>query len=84
MKIIDRVANEWESVAIRLYFEHHDISRIKKDHPNQCRSACSTVFGEWLEGGGRLPTTWETLTKALVEANLGEVAADIKDIILGH
>ena len=78
MKIVDRVANEWERVATQLYFELHDIRRIKKDHPNDCRATCSTVFGEWLEGSDRLPTTWDTLIKALVEANFSEVAADIK------
>ena len=81
LKLIDKVASEWERVATRLYFELHDISRIERDHHNDCRSACSAMFGEWLEG--KVPT-WETLIKAFGEADISEVAADIKIIIQGH
>ena len=86
LKIIDRVAYDWQSVAAQLYFEHYDIIRIEKDHPNDCRSACSAMFGEWLhvEDKGRLPKTWDTLIKAFVEANFSEVAADVKVIIQGN
>ena len=84
VKTIDRVADKWERVATQLYFEHYDINRIRRDHPNDCRTACSNVFSEWLEGKGRLPTTWETLIKAFEEAELSEVAADIKVTLLGH
>ena len=84
LKLIDKVASEWERVATRLYFELHDISRIKRDHHNDCRSACLAMFGEWLEGKVRLPTTWEMLIKAFGEADISEMTADIKIITEGH
>ena len=39
------------------------------------------MFSEWLEGKGRTPTTWETVIKALEEADLGEVAQDLKEVL---
>ena len=33
---------------------------------------------EWLRGNGRKPTTWNTIIKALEEADLVELAADLK------
>ena len=84
LKLIDKVASEWERVATNLYFEHYDIRCIKRDHPKDCKSACLAMFGEWLEGKARLPTTWETLIKAFNEADISEVATDVNIIIQGH
>ena len=39
------------------------------------------MFSDWLEGKGRQPTTWETLIKALEEADFSEVANDLKDVL---
>lgn len=39
------------------------------------------MFSDWLEGKGRQPTTWETLIEALEEANLSELANDLKETL---
>ena len=39
------------------------------------------MFSEWLEGKGRTPTNWETVIKSLEEAELGEVAQDLKEVL---
>ena len=39
------------------------------------------MFMEWLEGKGRSPKTWETVIEALEEADLSEVASDLKDVL---
>ena len=78
----DRVAAEWEEVATRLYFEGYDIKRIKKDNHHQSREACHAMLSEWLEGNGREPKTWETIIKALEEAQLSEVAKELSNIII--
>ena len=78
VKVIEQAAAKWEKVATRLYFESHDISRIRKDYHQQTIEACRTVFIEWLQGKGRKPTTWDTVIKALEEADLSELAGDLK------
>ena len=80
IKIIDRVAAEWKTVALRLQFEDHYIKNIEKDCHFQVVSACRTMFTQWLEGNGRKPTTWETLINALEKANLYTVAEDLRKI----
>ena len=54
---------------------------IKRDNHFQSVDACHAMFSEWLEGKGRTPTTWETVIKALEEADLGEVAQDLKEVL---
>ena len=81
VKVIENAAAKWEEVATRLYFESHDISRIRKDYHQQTIEACRTVFIEWLQGKGRKPTTWDTVIKALEEADLSELAGDLKVVL---
>ena len=71
----------WERVATRLHFEGHEITCIKRDNPIRCEDACHAMFSKWLEGKGRTPTNWDTVIKALEEANLGEVAVDLKEVL---
>ena len=78
--MINRTASVWEKVATRLYFKGHDILTIERNKP-QAEDASRTMFIEWLEGKGRTPITWETIIRALAEAELAEVAEDLKNII---
>ena len=81
VKIIDTVASKWDRVALRLHFSGSDISRIERDHHQMCSQACRTMFGEWLEGKGRKPITWDTLLTALIEAEFSELASNVETII---
>ena len=80
VKVIDMVAAEWDSVALRLHFESYDISRIERDHPQQCVQASITLFTEWIKGKGRQPSSWHTLIEALKETRLQSVASDLESI----
>ena len=80
MNVIDKTACAWEKVAIRLHFEGHDISRIRRNE-RQAEDACRTMFTEWLEGKGRTPTTWGTVLQALNEARQGELANDLEEVL---
>ena len=80
VRLIRRTASDWECVATRLYFEGHEIRSLRADH-HQVIDACREMFIEWLEGKGRLPKTWETVITALEEADLSEVASDLKDVL---
>ena len=81
VKVIKQAAAKWESVATSLHFESHDINCIRKDYPQQSVDACRTVFNEWLQGYGRKPTTWNTVIKALEEAELSELAGELKVVL---
>ena len=81
MRVIERAAAKWVSVATRLHFESHDISRIREDYNQQTIKACQAVFIEWLEGKGRTPTTWNTVIKVLEEADLSELAGELKIVL---
>ena len=80
VKVIETVASTWNKIALRLYFSHHDISRINRDNREQSMEAMSAVFMEWLEGKGRKPTTWETLITALKESGHLIITSDLQVI----
>ena len=81
VKVIEQAAAKWEKVATRLYFEGHDIDCIRKDYPQQTVEACRSVFIKWLQGRGRKPTSWDTVIMALKEADLSELAGDLKFVL---
>lgn len=82
LRVIEQIAAKWERVATRLYFESHDISRIKKDNPLQSVESCQTVLIEWLNGKGRKPVSWGTFVNALNEADLSELGKNLEDMLL--
>ena len=81
--IIRTVASEWRQIATRLKFGHHDISRIEKDNPRDCRDACRQMFSEWLDGNGRKPITWKTLVNVLEESEHCRLARKLEMITCG-
>ena len=83
VKLINVVASNWDSIALRLHFEHFDIEQIKRDYYQQCALACRTMFSEWLDGKGRSPASWNTLIKALRESQSDhEKQAEMSKIIM--
>ena len=78
---MESTAANWKRLATRLYFEYRHINRIELDTHFRCREACWQVCSEWLGGAGRKPANWETLIAALNEAELSELAKDLKIII---
>ena len=81
VRVIDRVAAKWEKVATRLHFEGHEIKRIERDNHYQSTDSCRAMLIEWLGGNGREPKTWETIIKALIEADLSTCAEDLNWIM---
>jgi hypothetical protein len=84
VKVIESVAARWEEVAVRLYFNHHAIERIKRDNHYQTTPSCRTMFGEWIDGKGeiRQPINWKTLVTVLKEAEFSELASDLQDLVV--
>ena len=81
IKVINRTASSWERVALRLHFEGHEIKGMAKDNHYQTEDACRDMFSEWLLGKGREPRTWTTVITALEEADLSEVANNLKQVL---
>ena len=81
MKVIERAAFKWDTLAIRLYFDSYDVQRVERDSHHQTIHACRSVLMEWLEGKGRTPTTWDILIKALNEAELSLLASDLNLVL---
>ena len=75
------MASKWDKIAIRLHFSGHDISRIERDHKESVVRACQAMFSEWLEGKSRKPITWNTLIKALKEAEYSELASEVETVL---
>ena len=82
VRVIQNVASRWKCVATRLHFEAHDIDRIAEDSHHQTYQACHKMFSEWLTTGNfRRPINWETLIKALNEADFSVIASELQTII---
>ena len=80
VRVIKRIAWRWDDVATRLHFDLDDINRIKRDNLNSNLS-CREMFSLWLKGEGRQPADWETLIKALREAEFSELAEELQSIL---
>ena len=80
VRVIKRVTPRWEEVATRLHFDHNDIECIKKDNYYKNNPSCREMFSLWLKGKGRRPADWETLIKAVREAEFSELAEAAKEV----
>ena len=70
-------------IATRLYFEGGAIEKISRDSSDMSQ-ACRTVFIKWLEGENdelRVPRMWDTVIKALKEAELGQLAGNLEAVL---
>jgi hypothetical protein len=75
LRIMKKVAPEWDEVAVALGFDGARIKTIEMGAHHQPRKACREIFTEWLNGGRNLqPPTWDVLIQSLIAANLTEIA----------
>ena len=84
VEIIRKAAGVWERIATRLHFEGDEIKRIARDNHHKTEDACRDVFSQWRQGKGRQPKTWQTVIKAVEEAELSELAKDLKCALGGQ
>ena len=50
VRVIARVASEWEKLALALSIEAYIMRTIKRNHGNSCEDACTDLLKRWLEG----------------------------------
>ena len=81
VRVIARIASEWEKLALALSIEAYIMRTIKRNHGNSCEDACTDLLRRWLEGEGREPKTWATLVEALKEVPDVETVSAISDVL---
>lgn len=81
VKILERVAFEFQKVAIALGFQHGVYEAVLLAVYNDHEHACMKIFEKWLNGEGRKPVTWATLIQALEDAGFRELARQLKNAV---
>ena len=83
VNVIREVAPFWEKFAFYLMMDRKMIDIWKRD-ADQVEDAAMKLFGHWLDGNGRQPTSWKTLIQALRENDLPFIATEVEEILTGH
>ena len=84
IRVVERIAAEWEVLARALGFDEPRIKIIIKENCNQLEEACFAMFTRWLNGEHDLkPLTWHDLIQCLEKTNKFEgLAYDLKKVIM--
>ncbi len=83
VRLIARVASEWEDVALNLGIQRFVLRAIKRDY-TKCEDACTNMFQRWLLGDGKGPRTWGRVLTALEGINDNETAYLIRQVLGEH
>ena len=85
-KVIDKVPQKWEEIAICLQFEDNKIASFKDPKLNN-EGLCKAMLRSWLrqerESGSR-PRTLNTLYKVLVDRNCKCEAKELVEAVKVH
>ena len=83
LRIYSKISHKWRQIATQLGFEPGEIESIDADYRTRyCR--ITIVLGRWFENAKHLPNaskypkTWQGLINLLEDAELGEVAVELK------
>ena len=83
LRIYSKVAHKWRQLATRLGLELGEIKSINNDYRTRY-SRITAVFEQWFENAknlpnaSRYPRSWQGLINLLEDAELGEVAEELK------
>ena len=83
LRIYSKVAHKWKQIATRLGFELGEIESVEENH-HRNDSRITAVLRRWFENArnlpnaNRYPKSWHGLINLLEEAELGEVAEEVK------
>ena len=83
LRIYSKIAHKWRQIATQLGLERGEIESVDAD--NHTRYRCITVvMGRWLENAddlpnaSRYPKSWQGLINLLEDAELRDVAKELK------
>ncbi|CAH1240247.1 TNFRSF1A [Branchiostoma lanceolatum] len=71
-------ADKWKDFARKLQIKEVQIGRIEAEEKGIVKECCMKVLNQWRMKNGR-KATLEVLRKALEDAELGDIAENIKD-----
>ena len=83
LRIYSKIAHRWRQIATRLGFELGEIESVEENH-HRNESRITAVLRRWFENArslrnaGRYPKSWQGLINLLEDAELGEVAEELK------
>ena len=83
LRIYSKIAHKWGQIATQLSFELGEITSIMKNYPFD-DDRVTAVLGRWfdnarnLPNASRYPKSWQGLINLLEDAELGEVAEELK------
>ena len=84
LRIYSKIAHKWRQIATRLGFELGEIESIRKNYPFDDNDRVTAVLRRWfdnarnLPNASRYPKSWQGLINLLEDAELGEVAEELK------
>ena len=85
-KVIDKVPQKWEEIAICLQFEDNKITSLKDPKVNN-KDLCKDMLRSWLrqdKDTGSRPRTLKTLYNALVDRDCKPEALKLVEEVKGH
>ena len=82
VRVIERVAGNWEKLAYALEFSSDVVKTIRRDCHYECEQACQEVLHRWISGAARQPVSWWTLVESLRRENdFGKLADDLEEAL---
>ena len=84
LRIYSKIAHKWKQIATRLGFEIGEIESIRKNSSFDDNDRITAVLRQWFENAkslpnaSRYPKSWQGLINLLEDAELGEVAEELK------
>ena len=83
LRIYSKIAHRWRQIATRLGFELGEITSVEENYYTN-DSRITAVLRRWFENArslpnaGRYPKSWQGLINLLEDAELGEVAEELR------
>ena len=84
LRIYSKIAHKWRQIATQLGFEPGEIESVRKNNPFDDSDRVTVVLGRWFDSARNLPNasrhpkSWQGLINLLEDAELGEVAEELK------
>ena len=75
--MIKTIAPNLVKLAIALDFDYSVIETVQRNQP-EAELACISILSRWMNGEGQQPATWNTLIKALKDADYRNLAERLR------
>ena len=79
---MERIAYKWHTLGELLGLLHSKLQSLAADHRDKAEDCCRAVLGQWLDNPPpKYPTTWQGLLELLEDSQLGQVVAELREIL---